>query len=91
MQEGILMNAKIISARRGIHAQYTNQYVVAAEGCKSAANAGAIVGKKITIKAGKRKTYEGKITSIHGTKGAAIASFSFGLPGQFLGRTGEIA
>lgn len=84
------MKARIVSARRGIHTQYTNQYVLVTEGCGSSAKAGALVGKKVMLKVGKRKKYEGKITSVHGSKGASIASFSSGLPGQFLGKEAEI-
>ena len=83
------MKGRIASARRGAHTRDANQYVVSVEGCNSSSEACALLGKKITIKGGK-KEYVGKIASTHGTSGAVLARFPSGLPGQFLGREAEV-
>ncbi len=79
------MKGKIINYRRGRKTEYTNQYVVEIEGVKNREDAENYLGKKVVWTTSSGKRIIGKITRVHGKKGAVIARFSKGLPGQAIG------
>ena len=79
------MKARISNYRRGVHTEYTNQYVVETEGIADRASAFAIVGKKVVFKTQTGKEIVGKVSKAHGNSGAVLVRFERGLPGQALG------
>ena len=79
------MKARISNYRRGVHTEYTNQYVVETEGIADRASASAIVGKRVVFKTQTGKEIVGKVSKAHGNSGAVLVRFERGLPGQALG------
>jgi len=71
--KGIIMNY-----RKGSNTQTTDQMIIMPEEPKKAKE---LVGKKVVYKA---KTHDivGKVTALHGRRGAVRARFERGLPGQ---------
>ncbi len=84
------MKGKIINYRRGAKTEYTNQYVVEINGIDSKEKASTLSGKRIAWKTPTGKEIVGKITKAHGNKGAVLARFNKGLPGQAVGTDVEI-
>jgi large subunit ribosomal protein L35Ae len=72
------MKGIITSYRRGRHTQTGNQMIVMPEKPSK-----ELVGKKVVYKT-KTKEIVGKITAMHGNKGAVRVSFEKGMPGQSL-------
>ena len=87
------MEGVIVSFRRGRHTQTTNQIIIQTESSGSKEEAEKLVGKTVSWNApGKaKKVLKGKITAIHGGKGAVRALFETGVPGQALGKKVSIA
>jgi large subunit ribosomal protein L35Ae len=79
------MEATIVNYRRGVHTEYTNQYIIEMEGIKAKNEANKLVGKKLVWKTLTGKEIIGKITHAHGNNGAMLARFEKGLPGQAIG------
>ncbi|MCX8196886.1 MAG: 50S ribosomal protein L35ae [Candidatus Micrarchaeota archaeon] len=79
------MKGKILSYRRGVHTEYTNQYVLEIDGVTDRQAAEAMVGKKVIFKTQTGKEIVGKISKAHGNSGAVLARFNKGLPGQAIG------
>ncbi len=79
------MKLTIKNFRRGRRTQHTNQFVLVADSVDSKAKGSALIGKKVewTTKSGKK--IQGKISRIHGNKGAVIARMEKGLPGTAVG------
>ncbi|MBN1924058.1 MAG: 50S ribosomal protein L35ae [Nanoarchaeota archaeon] len=74
------MNGIITSYRRGRGTQKGNQMIVMPE---NAAKAKELIGKKVIFKT-KTKEITGKVTALHGSKGAVRVLFEKGMPGQSL-------
>jgi large subunit ribosomal protein L35Ae len=79
------MKGRISNYRRGVHTEYTNQYVIETEGIADRASASGIVGKKVVFKTQSGKEIVGKVSKAHGNSGAVLARFEKGLPGQAIG------
>ncbi|MEM4348758.1 MAG: 50S ribosomal protein L35ae [Candidatus Anstonellaceae archaeon] len=79
------MKARILSYRRGVHTEYTNQYVLQVEGVSDRTAAEGLIGKKVVFKTSTGKEIIGKISKAHGNSGAVLARFDKGLPGQAIG------
>ena len=79
------MKARIISYKRGLHTAEANKCIVLVEGFESKSRSETLCGKAITWQSPAGKKITGKITKTHGGKGAVIARFEKGLPGQALG------
>ncbi len=79
------MKGKLVNYRRGVHTEYTNQYVIEVEGVSDKAKAESLAGKKVTWTTSTGKPIVGKISHAHGNKGAVLARFEKGLPGQAIG------
>jgi len=84
----IVMEAVILSFRRGRHTQKTNQFLLEVKGVDSRAKAAKLIGKRVVWKSRtksrdrKPKEILGKITACHGNSGVLRARFSRGLPGE---------
>ena len=79
------MQGIIKNYRRGRKTQRPNQIIILVEGISSRAKASSLIGKKAKWKTSSGKIIPGKITRVHGDKGAVIARFLKGLPGQCIG------
>ncbi|MCX8194771.1 MAG: 50S ribosomal protein L35ae [Candidatus Micrarchaeota archaeon] len=84
------MKGRLVSYRRGVHTEYTNQYVVQVEGVKDRSAASGIVGSRVVWKTATGKEIVGKVSKAHGNSGAVLVKFDKGLPGQALGTEIEI-
>jgi len=84
------MKGLIANFRGGRHTQYNNQMIIIAEGIKNKEQAQKILKKTVTWKSPSGKEIKGKITSIHGNKGAVRVLFEKGMPGQSIGGSVEI-
>ena len=80
------MEGIIINYRRGRKSQTTNQMVVQVPGYDKE-KAKSLVGKKVVyVCEGKnKKEITGKVSAIHGSKGAVRVLFDNGMPGQAIG------
>lgn len=76
------MEGTIVNFRSGRHTQTTNQMIVVVEGIKNKEKAKELVGKKVVWKSPSGKELTGKITAVHGNKGAVRTLFETGMPGQ---------
>ena len=85
------MKGKIVNYRGGRRTQYTNQFVILPEGFSKKEEAKKIMGKKVEWTTPSGKKISGKVTRVHGSKGAVIGKFEKGLPGQALGTEVEIS
>jgi ribosomal protein L35AE/L33A len=84
------MEAVIVSYRRGKRTQNTNQMVIQPKDTKDKEGAGKLLGKTVEWVSSGGKKMTGKITRIHGGKGAVVAQFNPGLPGQAAGTKATI-
>jgi large subunit ribosomal protein L35Ae len=84
------MEATVMNYRRGRNTQNTRQMVLQPVGCKDKADAEKLLGKTVewTTTAGNK--LEGKVSRVHGGKGAVVAQFEKGLPGQAIGTKAKI-
>ena len=80
--------AVIVNFRGGRHTQKNNQMVVSVADDKEKAK--ALVGKHVIWKSPAGKELKGKITQLHGSKGAVRVLFETGMPGQSVGTEVEI-
>ncbi len=79
------MKMTIKNFRRGRRTQHTNQFVLIADSVDTKTKASALMGKKVEWKSPAGKLIQGKISRIHGDKGAVIARLEKGLPGTAIG------
>ncbi len=84
------MKGRIANFRSSSHRQKGNQMIILAEGIDSREKAKALVGKKVVFKTEADKVINGRISSLHGNKGALRAIFERGMPGQSLSMDIEI-
>ena len=75
------MEGVIVNFRQGKHTQKDNQMVITVSGYDKE-KAKALVGKKVVWKSPAGKELKGKISAVHGNKGAVRAIFETGMPGQ---------
>ncbi len=75
-----------MSFRRSIKNQSENQMIIQVNGVDSKEKAAKLVGKTVSWHApGKlKKVLKGKVSGVHGGKGAVRAIFETGMPGQSL-------
>ena len=84
------MDAVIINYRRGRRTQNTNQMILQPENAKSKDDAEKLIGKQVEWKSSAGKILTGQISKVHGSKGAVLAQFRPGLPGQSVGTKAKI-
>jgi ribosomal protein L35AE/L33A len=84
------MKGKVVNYRGGQRTQKSNQMIIAPEKGDSKEDAEKLLGKAVewTTPSGRKIT--GKVSRIHGRRGAVVAAFEKGLPGQSLGTNVEI-
>lgn len=85
------MKGRLANYRRGVHTQYTNQYVVEVDGVEDRSSAQGIMGKRVVWKTSTGKEIVGSVSKAHGNAGAVLVRFDKGLPGQAIGTEVEIA
>lgn len=78
----VVMEAVIVSYRRGINTQTNDQMILKVPGVTSRADAETLVGKKVTWTSPSKKEIKGQIMAAHGNSGAVRARFEKGMPGQ---------
>ena len=86
-----MVEAIIVNYRRGRKTQKPNQMVILVPG-QDKEKAQALVGKSVvyTCEGKNKKQITGKITSVHGNKGAVRVLFETGMPGQAIGQKIEV-
>ncbi len=84
------MEAKIANYRSGRTTQKDNQMILYVDDVNSKEDAQKLVGKTVLFKTETGNEIKGKITNIHGNKGAVRALFERGMPGQSISKTVEI-
>lgn len=83
------MNGTINNFRRSRKRIYSNHMIILVDGVNKKEDAEKLVGKKVIYNTGK-KDMTGKISSVHGNKGAVRAIFETGMPGQAIGKKVKI-
>ena len=83
------MNGTINNFRRSRKRIYSNHMIILVDGVSKKEDAEKLVGKKVIYNTGK-KDMIGKISSVHGSKGAVRAIFETGMPGQSIGKKVKI-
>jgi ribosomal protein L35AE/L33A len=88
-----LMKARVAHFRQNRHTQYPNRPILLVDGVDTKEKAKELVGKKVIwVSPGKqKKEITGKVTGVHGSKGAVHALMEKGLPGQILGTDIELS
>ncbi len=76
--------------RGGRHTQYDNQMIMIVDGVDSKKKANSLVGKKVTWSSPAGKQINGKVSAVHGSKGAVRVLFKKGMPGQSIGQKVKI-
>ncbi|MFH1402841.1 MAG: 50S ribosomal protein L35ae [Candidatus Altiarchaeota archaeon] len=84
------MEAVVVSYRGGRRTQNNKQMVLQPADSKSKEDAEKLLGKKVEWTTSSGKKLAGEVTRTHGGKGAVVAHFENGLPGQALGTKAEI-
>ncbi len=79
------MEGSVVNYRKGRHTQNTSQAVIKIESINKKEAAGELKGKKVIWKSPRGKELIGRIFKAHGNKGAVLAKFDKGLPGQAIG------
>ena len=79
------MEATIANFRKSVHGQKNNHMVLYLKGVDSKDKAKALIGKSVSWKSPAGKEIKGKVSQIHGNKGAVRAIFEIGMPGQSVG------
>ena len=83
--EGIISNF-----RGGRHTQYGNQMILIVASVDSKEKAEKLVGKKAVWSSSSGKQITGKVSAVHGGKGAVRVLFEKGMPGQSIGQKVKI-
>jgi len=76
------MNGVVANFRGSRRTQTGNQMIILPEGCDSKAKAEKLIGKSVVWESPAKKAIKGKITNVHGSKGAVRVLFEKGMPGQ---------
>jgi len=76
---GIIKNYRL-----GSRTQKPNQCVIYIEEYDKKKSS-ALIGKRVVLNLGSTSIF-GKITNLHGNKGALVARFNKGIPGQAIGK-----
>jgi len=78
------MEGVIVNFRMGRHHQTDNQMIITAKDV-SKEKAKDLVGKTVVWTSPAGKEIKGKVSALHGRKGAVRAIFEKGMPGQAVG------
>ncbi len=80
------MEGQLLHYRRGIRTFHGNQMILSVSSVESREKAKSMIGKKVTWTSPAGKKLEGKVTNVHGNKGAMRVQFDTGMPGQAIGQ-----
>ena len=83
------MEGTIVNFRQGRHHQTDNQMIITVKD-SSKEKSKELVGKKVVWTSPAGKEIKGKISALHGNKGAVRSIFEKGLPGQSVGNKVKI-
>jgi len=75
------MEGVIVNFRRGKHVQSNNQMIMVVSNYNKE-KAKGLVGKKVIWTSPAGKQLKGKVSALHGNKGAVRVIFETGMPGQ---------
>lgn len=86
------MDGRISAFRGTFRRKSGNQMIIHVDGVTDKEKASALVGKKVvwTAPGKNKKQLVGKVSAVHGGKGAIRAIFETGMPGQSLGEVVKI-
>jgi len=84
------MRGVIANFRGGRHTQYNRQMIVLVEGRSKKEEVEDLIGKDVEWKSPAGKVIKGKVSAVHGSKGAVRVIFEKGMPGQSIGQDVEI-
>jgi len=86
------MEGRISAFRGSFRRKRENQMIILVDGIDDKEKAKALVGKTVvwTAPGKNKKQLKGRISAIHGGKGAVRAVFETGMPGQSLGEVVKI-
>ncbi|MCD6523354.1 MAG: 50S ribosomal protein L35ae [Candidatus Diapherotrites archaeon] len=84
------MKGVIVNYRRGRRTMHGNQMIVTFEGVDTKEKAAPLLGKTVVWETPAKKRIFGKVSKVHGNKGAVIVRFRKGMPGQSIGSNVEI-
>jgi large subunit ribosomal protein L35Ae len=84
------MEALISNFRLGRHTKSNNHMVVLVKGIENREKAQSLLNKKVIWKSPSGKEITGKISGVHGNKGAVRVIFEKGMPGQAIGKKVEV-
>lgn len=79
------MEGVIASFRRGKRTQKMNQMILVVKGYENKDKSKELVNKTVIWKSPAGKEIKGKVSNVHGNKGAVRVIFEKGMPGQSLG------
>ena len=80
------MEGVIVHYRRGRRTYHGNQMIITVAAVDSREKARQFLGKKVIWASPANKKLEGKVTNVHGNKGAMRVQFETGMPGQAIGQ-----
>ena len=84
------MDAIIMNYRGSRRTQYPNQMILQPADSSSKEDAQKLVGNPVEWTSPAGKKLQGKVSKPHGAKGAVLAQFNPGLPGQAIGTKAKI-
>ena len=80
------MEGQLLHYRRGKRTYHGNQMILAVADVDSREKAKKMMDKKVVWTSPAGKKIEGKVTNMHGNKGAMRVQFENGMPGQAIGQ-----
>ena len=84
------MKARLVNFRGGRHTKYNNQMILKVDKIEDRKNADKFLGREVVWKTSTGKEIKGKVSKIHGNKGALLVNFDKGMPGQSINKEVEI-
>lgn len=84
------MEGVIVNFRRGRRTVHHYQMIVKINGYNNKEKSSSLIGKTVVWKSPAGKEIKGRITALHGSKGACRVLFEKGMPGQAIGKKVEI-
>lgn len=83
------MEGVIVNFRRGRHRTHNYQMVMQVEGYDKEKSK-SLIGKSVIWTSPAGKELKGKVSAVHGNKGAVRVIFETGMPGQAIGQKVKI-
>ncbi len=80
------MEGQILQYRRGVRTYHGNQMILSLPAIETREKAKEMFGKSVIWTSPAGKKLVGKVTNVHGNKGAMRVQFETGMPGQAIGQ-----